>query len=82
MDGIFLAYLARRKYDIYVSLSIGEQQPVGKPTDSSFAKKEGAYEELGKVIDKLPADYKKIVNDLFEALKDIEQRKEEEKSCE
>lgn len=74
MDGIFLAYLARRKYDLYVNLSIDEQQVPGKPTDSSFVKNEGAYEELEKVIAKLPTDYKKIVNDLFEALKDIEQK--------
>lgn len=69
MISMFLAYLARSKYDLYFSLFVDEQQSLGKSTDLSFAKKEGAYEELGKVIDKLPAEYKKIVNDLFEELK-------------
>lgn len=69
MVSMFLAYLARSKFDLYVSLFVDERQSFEESTDSSFAKKEGAYEELGKVIDQLPADCKKIVNDLFEELK-------------
>lgn len=71
MDSMFLAFLARRKYELHYDLLIDKGTNSEKDRGSRFEEKKRVYDVLGQVIEALPSEDKKVVNDLFESLKDI-----------
>lgn len=70
----FLAYLARRKYELHQTISNEH------PHSPFLSKFQGALEELTAIIGQLPEWERDIVEKLFEGLQEFYAKKEEIKN--